>query len=510
VIRDIYDPLKSTGTSGTRVQFTDPTRVTAGNPTGKNIIPQNRFDPTALKLLAEMPLPNLPGSQDNLQGFKINQTSYWNFSQRVDWNYSEKWRTFFRYGQFKAILLESNPTGKLLMPINGSHRYGMSIAADSVYTINPRMVFNLRANYHQLTDEYAADPSLIGREGIANLFPTNFWESLYTFPQYYYPAFDVGSSRIGRPGREFWQHPQGYGGSARLNIYSGAHSFKFGGEYRVDRGKGARFEPLTFNIKQAITANANSSPNLNTSGSEWATFMLGYIDNGSIAARVPIQEAVTLGYAAYFMDDYKVNKRLTLNLGLRWEYEPGPVDRGNRISQQLDLSNPIPERQATAPAIPATVTALLASKGEKQLFNGAWIFATSSNRNAWHRKAMNLLPRLGGAYRLNDKSVFRFGWGRYISPSSKIRDPLGDFVNQYAGFSTSTPAATLAVVAGGPTGSIPRATLSNPWPSAITPVQQPLGQSLGRYTNLGNSIGTAANATNGIDQYNLFPAVNDR
>ena len=501
VIRDIYDPLLSSGTSGTRTKF-------AGN-----IIPASRFDPTALKLLAEMPLPNLPGSQDNLQGFKVNQTAYWNFSERVDWNPSEKWHTFFRYGQFKAILLESNPTGKLLLPVNGSHRYGMSIAADSVYTISPRLVLNLRANYHQLTDEYAANPALIGKDGIANLFPTNFFTSLYTFDQYFYPAFDVGSTanRIGRPGREFWQHPQGEGTSARLNYYAGSHSLKFGGEFRIDRGKGARFEPITFSIKQALTANANSSPDLNKSGSEWATFLLGYIDNASIAARVPIQEAVTLGYAAYAMDDYKVNKNLTLNLGLRWEYEPGPVDRGNRISEQLDLSQPIPEMIATPPAIPGAVTSLLTSKGEKQLFNGAWIFATTQNRSAWHRNKLNLLPRLGGAYRFGDKSVVRLGWGRYMSPSSKIRDPLGDFVNQYAGFSTSTPAATLAVVAGnGQTGVVPRATLSNPWPAAITPIQLPLGQSLGRYTNLGNSIGTAANATNGIDQHNLLPAVNDR
>jgi len=494
VIRTIFDPLTSTGTSGTRTAFTG------------NKIPSSRFDPTALKLLAEMPLPNLPGSQDNLQGFKVNETSYWNFSERVDWVQSEKWRSFVRYGQFKAVLLESNPTGKLLLPVNGSHRYGMSIAADSVYTISPTMVFNLRANYHQLTDEYAADPALIGREGIANLFTTNFWESLYTFPQYYYPAFDVGPStnRIGRPGREFWQHPQGYGFSARMNIYSGAHSMKFGGEYRVDRGKGARFEPLTFNIKQALTANANSSPNLNTSGSEWATFLLGYIDNASIAARVPIQEAVTLGYAGYFMDDYKVNKNLTLNLGLRWEYEPGPVDRGNRISQRLDLSQPIPEMLATPPAIPATVTALLASKNQRQTFNGAWIFAKADNRSAWNRKIANFLPRLGGAYRIGDRSVFRFGWGRYISPSSRIRDPLGDFVNQYAGFSTSTPAP------GTINNGRPQATLSNPFPANLAPIQQPLGQSLGRYTNLGNSIGAAQNATNGIDQYNLYPTINDR
>src|SRR6185436_13310605 len=132
VIRNIFDPMTSTGSSGTRTQF-------AGNK-----IDPSRFDSTALKLLAEIPLPNLPGSQDNLQGFKVNQTTYWNLSERVDWNYSEKWKSFIRYGQFKAHLLESNPTGKLLLPVNGSNRYGLSIAADTVYTISPKMTLNLR------------------------------------------------------------------------------------------------------------------------------------------------------------------------------------------------------------------------------------------------------------------------------------------------------------------------------------------------------------------------------
>lgn len=496
VIRNIFDPMTSTGSSGTRTQFTG------------NIIPSSRFDPTALKLLAEMPLPNLPGSQDNLQGFKVNETTYWNFSERLDWNISERLKTFIRYGHFKAHLLESNPTGKKLLPVNGSNRYGLSIAADTVYTLSPKMVLNVRGNFHQLTDEYAADTALIGKEGIANLFPTNFWPSLYTFDQYFYPAFDMvqGSTttRIGRPGREFWQHPQGFGGSVRLNYYAGKHSLKWGAELRIDKGKGARFEPLTFNIKQALTANANSGANLNTSGSEWATFLLGYIDNSSVAARVPIQETVTKGYAGYFMDDFKVNNRLTLNLGLRYEYEPGPVDRGNRLTRMLDLSNPIPEMLATPPPIPATVTNLLATKNQKQTFSGAWVFADANNRSAWDRKKLTLLPRIGGAFKVDEKSVIRIGYARYIEPSSKIRDPLGDFVLQYSGFATSTPGPSTI------NNGRPQATLSNPFPTNLAPIQQPLGQSLGRYTNLGNAIGSAGNATSGLDQFNQLPAVNDR
>src|SRR6185503_4805384 len=137
------------------------------------------------------------------------------------------------------------------------------------------------------------------------------------------------------------------------------------------------------------------------------------------------------GYAGYFMDDFKVSNRLTLNLGLRYEYEPGPVDAQNRLSQRLDLSQPIPEMMVLTPAIPATVTNLLASRGEKHTFNGAWIFVSDGSRSAWQREKITVQPRLGGAFRLSDKSVIRFGWGRYVSPSSRLRDPLGDFVNQY-------------------------------------------------------------------------------
>ncbi len=492
--RPIYDPFTSTGSSGVRTVF-------AGN-----LIPSNRFDPTAVKLMAEIPLPNLPGNNLNWQGTKTENVDYWNLSNRVDWNINEKWKSFIRYGYFKTDLLEvpqDNTAGKLF-PAAGSHRNGLSIAADTVYTISSSKVLNVRANYHKLIDEFAAaDNYVLGQSGIEALWPGNPWySSLFTRDLIYYPAVDVPTgtvtNRLGRSGREFWQRPQGWGGSARMNWYLGNHSLKFGGELRVDKGKGARFEPINLNFRAVNTASQNTSANINVSGNEWASFLLGVLDNQTSGRRVPVQEVVTFGYSGYFQDDFKVNSRLTLNLGLRWEFEPGPVDPQNRLSQQLDLTNPIPEFQTTPPNMPAAVLNLLGTKGYKPIYNGAWVFTDENNRNAWSRQAANFLPRIGGAFRLDSKSVFRFGWARYMSPSSRIRDALGDFVNQYTGYSTVSTVLN-------PLNGRPLATLSNPFPTTGTnpnPLQQPTEKSLGRYTNLGNAVS--------LDQYELKPQNNDR
>ncbi len=492
--RPVYDPFSATGTSGVRTIFAN------------NLIPANRFDPTAVKLLAEIPLPNLPGNDLNWQGTKTENVDYWNMSNRVDWNINEKWKSFVRYGYFRTALQEvpqGNTAGKLF-PAAGSNRHGLSIAADTVYTISSSKVLNVRANYHKLIDEFAtSDEYVLGKSGIEALWPNNPWyASLLTRDLIYYPAVDVPTgtvtNRLGRSGREFWQRPQGWGGSARMNWYLGNHSLKFGGELRIDKGKGARFEPINLNFRAQLSASQNTNANINTSGNEWATFLVGALDNNTTGRRVPVQEVVTKGYSAYFQDDFKVNGRLTLNLGLRWEYEPGPVDRQNRLSQRIDLTNPIPEFQATPPNMPAAVLTLLATKNYKPIYNGAWVFTDENNRNAWSRQAANFMPRIGGAFKLDSKSVFRFGYARYLSPSSKIRDPLGDFVNQYTGYSTISTVLS-------PLNGVPLSRVSDPFPttgSAANPLQQPTEKTLGRYTNLGNPVS--------LDQYELKPQNNDR
>jgi hypothetical protein len=492
-VRTIYDPYSSVvGSNGkvTRTAFTG------------NVIPLARLDQVALKLLAQLPPPTLPGSVDNWQGTVNEHVDYWNLSQRVDVNLTQNLKVFARYGQFKANVYQQNPTSGNLFPVSGSNRYGMSVAGDAVWVISNKSSLNVRGSYYNMVDEYANPPVLLGNDGLAQLWPGNAWySSLYASPYVYYPALDVsvaapaGTDRLGRQGREWYQRPDAWTVSARMDRYMGKQSIKWGGDVRSSYGNAARFEPINLQFRAALTANSSDSPDTVNTGNQWATFMLGALDNNSSARLVPLQNPDLKSYSAFLQNDVRVNDRLTLNLGLRWEYQPGPTDAQNRMSQQLDLTQPIPEMQATPPTMPAQALSLMASKGYGYTYNGAWIFTTADSPHAWHVSPWNFLPRIGAAYRFANESVLRFGYARYMMPTQALRDTLGGFVDQYSGFAQTT--TVLPLLSG-----IPQASLSNPFPTSSNPVIQPYGQAYGRYTNLG---GTAQ-----LDQYNQKPQTNDR
>src|SRR5688572_8468041 len=103
-LRTIYNPFSSTLDSAGR---------DVRQPFANNQIPQAMFDPVAVKMLADIPLPNRAGNIDNWQGSLYENTNYWNFSQRVDINFSDSFKMFARYGQFKADLYQQNPTEEI-------------------------------------------------------------------------------------------------------------------------------------------------------------------------------------------------------------------------------------------------------------------------------------------------------------------------------------------------------------------------------------------------------------
>ena len=98
--------------------------------------------------------------------------------------------------------------------------------------------------------------------------------------------------------------------------------------------------------------------------------MLGALDNNSSAQYVPMQKSDTEMYALYVQDDFRIHDKVTLNLGLRWEYEGGLFDPEYRLPREVDLTQPIPGLQAAIdPRIPADVKAIMAeSAGQKTLY----------------------------------------------------------------------------------------------------------------------------------------------
>ncbi|MBK9166111.1 MAG: carboxypeptidase regulatory-like domain-containing protein [Bryobacterales bacterium] len=476
-LRTIYDPSTT--------QFNPATNTASRTPFAGNVIPQSRIDPVSRRFMDDIWLPNNPGTgpagvQNFIQAYSW-QLKYWNFSNRTDWNINDKWKVFGRYARFRTDIDQDNYTpnnSPAMRNDNGGVMNSRNVAGDAVYTMNPTTVINFRFSYASLNDDYDAPSAKIGEEGLRQFWPNQWYQSyLEGIPAIYYPqlAFSGrGSATFGRGGY-WWQHPESYNYSGRVSKNIGAHYVKWGGESRLFRGSSIRPNLMDFAFGPNQTANTFLNPNTNLSGDMYATFLVGAIGSNSRAQAIPLQKVWSDFYAFFIQDDWKLNRNITLNLGLRWEYQTGPWDPDDRMSRFLDLSNPIPEMQAAPPQLPAEALAL---RNAPPVFNGAWVFTDSNNRQAWNGQRNLFLPRAGLAIRLNDKSALRFGYARYAVPPLLNVDGLGSF--QYPGFSALTTA--LPELQG-----VPQALLSDPFPANSNPLIPPVGKSLGRYTNLGQA-----------------------
>ena len=479
-LRQIYDPwttrFNAATNSATRELFEG------------NRIPATRIDPTARRLLQDVWKPNNPGddrarANNYREGFP-QKFDYWNISNRTDWDISSKWKVFGRVSRFHTIQSDPNVTGSRAEPLAGSARHTTQAAGDVVWTVNPTTVFDIRGSYSKITDSYEAKSIQVERKFFEELWPGNPWYDLYLkeLPALYYPGLSVRAESTATFGRDgFWfQEPRTWSLQSKISKQMGRHYLKVGGELRQLRVLAARPRPMGFTFFKDHTADTFLSPQTRLRGDAWATFLLGVVDERSRIQNIPLNKPRTEFWGGYVQNDIKLTQDLTLNLGLRWEYETSPEDPENRLSRFLDLTSPISEFQgAGAPALPAQVTAL----GRRQpIYNGAWVFTDGNNRGTWNSQLPLLLPRAGVAYRVNDRTALRFGYARYATVPVQERtalDTLGSM--PYPGFDQTTN--PLSVLEG-----VPRARLRDPHPARENPLVPPIGKSLGRYTGLGTEL----------------------
>jgi hypothetical protein len=495
-LRVIYDPWTS--------RFAADGRTIIRDAFPGNKIPANRWDPLASKLMSSLWAPNAPGDdRTGLNNFQYNQEfefEYLNFSSRLDWNINDKWKTFARVSRFQTDQGQPDFTGGVdqfkMRPAQGSKRNGWNIAADTVYTMSSTTALNVRAAYYQVEDKRDYPDMALGPSDLSSLW-SNSWYQPYMDgrPILYFPEIAMGNYGTYGVGSAWWQIPEGYSLHARFNKYLQKHSIKSGSEIRIKRGEAARFRFFNFVVNANATANTTSSPNLQQVGHPWASFLLGALDNNSSAQYVPMQTSDTEMYGFYVQDDYRIHENVTLNLGLRWEYEGGLFDPEYRLPREVDLTQPIPGLQAAIdPRIPADVKAIMAeSAGQKTpIYNGAYYFTDEEHPRNAEVSPMQFMPRVGMAWSVNRKTAVRAGYGRFYTPQMLVNENATMGQLDLGAFSPLTP--ILPDVQG-----VPQVTLSNPFPQGLTPAY---GKRYGTYTGLGDNVRW--------DEYRQRPAISDR
>jgi len=454
----IYDPL-TTATDGSRTLFPG------------NRIPAARINPIAAEVMKVFPQANAPGdgpARINNYIFPSRWIADMNqWIGRMDWTINDKNRFYFRYGQnpfqeYRGLVFvqdlntpnPAEPTGNAPLIRNGRNW-----TFDWTSTLTPRMTFNLRAGLARWEET-------TGNSFGANFDPRKlgFADSLVAqFTRLQYPRFDLGTFGTAGSDRLLSSATNdSYTVQPNASLAVGRHLMKFGAEGRRynDNTNNPGFASGNYsfgrNWTQARALQADA-----VSGNEVATFLLGYPTGGAVDRN--IDPAVRNHYfAAFVQDDFKVSQRLTLNLGLRWDYEMPSSERFDRAVRGLDFD-------AASP---------IASRVQGLNLKGAVLFAGRDGqpRGAFTPDRNNWQPRVGAAYRIGDKWVVRGGYGLYFLGQNEIGPAQG--------FSQSTN-----VIASIDGGLSPAVNLSNPFANqAGGRLLEAVGASRGAASFLGQGI----------------------
>jgi len=429
-----------------------------------NIVPLSLQDPIARKVLTYYPAPTSDGSlftrTNNFFGQGVSVAQADQMDAKLDHNLNDKMRFSSRYSiNFDNNSVPANFFGNAADPYsNGdSHTRTQQFVFDFTRVQSATTIINLR--YGVLRQHARTDPKSTGFNPTSLGLPAVYLTSGIL----QFPAFQPeGYQQVGMVGYGLIQRGddvQSIVGNV-TKIFSG-HNLKVGAEARLMRLNYLQpgYPQGNFNFARLTT---NQDPNSSNSlqGNAIASMLLGWGSGGDYHLDPPSASASKY-YGFYAQDDWKLTRRLTLNLGLRYDFDVPRTERYNRLSW-FDFNAPSP----IAGKVP----------GYPDL-KGKFKFADSNTRSPIDGDYNNWQPRFGLAYALGDKTAVRGGYGLFYTVSrATIKGHTG------SGFSTdSSPEFSRDG------GLTEYASLSNPYPNGLS---SPPGNSLGAATFLGLGVGT--------------------
>ena len=471
-LRQIYDPyttvFDAAANSATRTPFPN------------NILPASRINATGQKIVNDLWKPNNAGDDitgvNNFKNAYAWWLKYWNISTRADYNINDKMRMYARFSKYETRLDNPNWGGTIAVPSdNGGLMDALQPAIDFLYMLSPKTTINMRYGAVYLEDDYDSAWAQVKESVWAGFWPNGWYKPVTAaVPGIYYPAFSfTGNGALGNTGKSGWWLVRGRSHNSNLNVThdTGIHHMKAGWQLRYQYDQNGSPAPGSFAFNSIDTGASFLNYNASTSGNQYASALLGVINSGS-AGFQPMRDSHQQMWGFFFQDDVKLTRRITLNLGLRYELETAPSEYSRMYSRYLDLTSPIPELQGGVVKMPTEVTSIY--KGSFA-YNGAWIYTDDSHPGVFNSQKNVFLPRAGIAIKINDITSLRLGYARYSVPWVTIYPETNSWPTD--GYSRSTSVL-------GPLQGIPRATIDNPFPTD-NPLLQPVGKTLGRYLNLG-------------------------
>jgi hypothetical protein len=471
----IYDPLTRVNTG------TAQSPVYTAQPFLNNIIPTSRINPVAKAILGYYSAPKNSGLLGNIFDSTLTEVTqpYDNFTFRVDQNISSKNRLFVRGSWYNRNSIYNDYTATALTGVNFLFKSRQGVI-DDVHTINATTVLNVRYGYNRFIRGQDQEEDARGFDLTALGFPAYFNNltpsDIRRFPRIDFPANTVLGNGMSNEFRPVGSHTA----SAVVNKVFNTHSTKFGVEmriYREDDSFSSNDQTGQFIFDNTYTRQAsNGNTNADFNGLQaLASFLLGYPTTVNFVRRADYSEfSKTWGF--FVQDDWRVNSRLTLNMGLRYEVESALVERQNKSVSGFDFEYVQPIQAAARAKLAANPSVGI----DPNAFNvtGGLLFAGKDTGNGLYNTPKNtLLPRFGVAYQWDDKTVIRGGIGLFAGFLGERR---GDVIQP--GYTQITTAVLTTNANGAP---LPF-TLSTPF--ANTTILEPVGNTLGRQVGLGQPI----------------------